>query len=270
VTGKLVSILSSFARASEQSLTEVAHSSNLPNSTAHRLLSELVRHRMLLRDEDGRYRTGLGLRMLSASGGHDTAAIEDRATPVLEDLSEVTGCRVRLGILVGDQVGYMEKQPDTSPVAGFRPTATLPARTSALGRTLLAYIPPAMADALIAHSLRNDLAGTTSEVDRCRRSLACIRARRLAINPGGEHRGNCCFASPVFGPGGQIVAAVGITVADPALTLKPLMSVLSIASRSLSRELADASSARSKSNGHPRSPRPAIPPPSGSTVRRLP
>jgi len=42
---------------------------------------------------------------------------------------------------------------------------------------------------------------------------------------------------PVFGAGGEAVAALGITVRDRH-ELKPLMAALSVASRSLSRDLA--------------------------------
>jgi DNA-binding IclR family transcriptional regulator len=159
----------------------------------------------------------VSLRRISASGDGGTAMVEDRAAPVLDDLATATGCRVRLGVLARQDVAYMEKRPGSTPVTEFAADATLPTATSALGRVLLAYGPGADAG--------------------LRRSLAVVRRRQMAVNPGGGHNGQCCFARPVFGWGGQIVAALGMTVADLDATLKPLIAVLTVAARSLSREL---------------------------------
>ena len=43
---------------------------------------------------------------------------------------------------------------------------------------------------------------------------------------------------PVFGPGGDVVAAIELAVADLGRDLQPVTAALSVASRSLSRELA--------------------------------
>jgi SLT domain-containing protein len=43
---------------------------------------------------------------------------------------------------------------------------------------------------------------------------------------------------PVFGPGGDVVAAIELAVTDLGRELQPVMAALAVASRSLSRELA--------------------------------
>jgi hypothetical protein len=45
---------------------------------------------------------------------------------------------------------------------------------------------------------------------------------------------------PIFGPGGEVVAAVELAVGDLGHELQQLTTTLSIATRSLSRELASA------------------------------
>ena len=45
-------------------------------------------------------------------------------------------------------------------------------------------------------------------------------------------------AMPVFGPGGDAVAAIELAVADLGRELPPMTAALAVASRSLSRELA--------------------------------
>src|SRR6476469_4018483 len=66
VTSKITSILLAFTQGSEHSLTEIACLAGLPVSTAHRLISELTTRRLLERTDDGLYRVGLPLRMISA------------------------------------------------------------------------------------------------------------------------------------------------------------------------------------------------------------
>ena len=46
------------------------------------------------------------------------------------------------------------------------------------------------------------------------------------------------MAVPVFGAGGEVLAAIELTVPDLGRELQPVMAALSIAARSLSRELA--------------------------------
>ena len=45
------------------------------------------------------------------------------------------------------------------------------------------------------------------------------------------------MAIPVFGPGGDVLAAIELTVRDLSTTLQPVLVALTIATRSLSREL---------------------------------
>jgi DNA-binding IclR family transcriptional regulator len=235
VVSRVASILNSFASTEEQSLTEVAQSAKLSVSTAHRLLAELVKRQLLARDPDGRFRVGLSLHRISASGQGENTMIEDRAAPLLADLAAATGCRIRLGVLAWQNMAYIETRPDTCPVTAFTPDATLPAATSALGRALLAYAPPAVVDAVTDGPGRAEPSAPTTSA--LRRSLAVVCRRQMAINPGGGQNGHCCFAKPVFGPGGDVVAALGMTVTDLDAALKPLIALPTIAARSLSREL---------------------------------
>ena len=72
----------------------------------------------------------------------------------------------------------------------------------------------------------------------------------------------CGVAMPVFGPGGDVVAAIELTVPDLGRELQPVMAALSIAARSLSRELAaDARRIRAVAPPHPAVPVPAQRPP---------
>ncbi|HEY0400770.1 MAG TPA: IclR family transcriptional regulator [Blastococcus sp.] len=237
VTNKITSILMTFTEGSEHTLTEIALLAGLPISTAHRLTSELASWRLLERTDDGRYRAGLALRMMG-SGDSCPPALRERAPCVLEDLARVTRCRVRLGVLRELEVAYIEKQPGPRPVSSFLPAATLPVHPTALGRALLAFAPVSLVEMTILRGLRPYTPHTVTAPDRFRRALAVVRLTRVAVTRFELEATTCGVAVPVFGAGGEVLAAIELTVPDLGRELQPVMAALSIAARSLSRELA--------------------------------
>lgn len=239
VTNKITSILMTFTEGSEHSLTEIAQLAGLPISTAHRLTSELASWRLLERTRDGMYRAGLPLRMMGA-GDCSAPDLRERAPCVLEDLARVTRCRTRLGVLQELEVSYIEKQPGLRPVTAFVPAATLPAHPTALGRALLAFAPASTVEMTIMRGLRPYTPHTVTAPDRFRRALAVVRMTRVAVTRFELEANTCGVAVPVFGPGGEVVAAIELTVPDLGKELQPVMAALSIAARSLSRELGAA------------------------------
>ena len=60
----------------------------------------------------------------------------------------------------------------------------------------------------------------------------------MAITRGELEPGVCGVAMPVFATGGEVVAAIELTVDHLSHGLDPLLAVLTISTRSLSRELA--------------------------------
>jgi DNA-binding IclR family transcriptional regulator len=146
--------------------------------------------------------------------------------------------RVRLGVLHELEVAYIEKQPGPRPVSAFSPAATLPAHPTALGRALLAFSPAGTVEMTIMRGLRPYTRHTVTSPDRFRRALAVTRLTRVAVTRWELEAGTCGVAMPVFSLGGEVVAALEVTVRDLGKELQPVMVALSIASRSLSRELA--------------------------------
>ncbi|HTF49052.1 MAG TPA: IclR family transcriptional regulator [Pseudonocardia sp.] len=244
VTSKITSILLTFTEGSEHSLTEIARLAGLPISTAHRLTCELASWRLLERTEDGYYRAGLPLRMIGA-GDVGTASLQERAPCVLEDLSAATRRRSRLGVLEDLEVAYIEKQPGPRPVSAFKQAATLPAHPTALGRVLLAFSPAGTVEMTIMRGLRPYTPYTVTAPERFRRALAITRLTRVAVTRWELEANTCGVAVPVFGPGGEVIAAIELAVHDLGRGLQPMLAALSIAARSLCRELAGEAHANS-------------------------
>jgi DNA-binding IclR family transcriptional regulator len=90
----------------------------------------------------------------------------------------------------------------------------------------------------IMPGLRSCTRHTVTAPDRFRRALAVIQLTRVAVTRRGARHRHLGVAVPVFGPGSDVVAAIELNVPDLGRNLHPITAALSIASRSLSRELA--------------------------------
>jgi DNA-binding IclR family transcriptional regulator len=242
VTSKIVAILLTFHDGSEHSLTEIARLTCLPVSTAHRLVTELAGWGVLERTDESTFRIGLSIKAIGGRRSYNPAILES-ARRVLEDLVIAARAGAVLGILTGTDIAYIEKRCDHSPVTTFGQTERLPAHATALGKALLAFSPAEIVDRVIDNGLKCYTPNTVTDPDRLRQCLASIRLTRVAIARWELEPGVSGVAVPVFGSGGVAVAALGLTVPNLRADLHMASSVLTIAARALSRELATGSHA---------------------------
>ena len=78
VTSKVAAILMSFTSGRGHALVDLARQAGLPTSTAHRLARELTDRHLLERTDDGEFRVGLPLRMLSGETA-EPPTLQERA-----------------------------------------------------------------------------------------------------------------------------------------------------------------------------------------------
>ena len=237
VTSKIVAILLTFHDGNEHSLTEIARLTCLPVSTAHRLVTELAGWGVLERTDESRFQIGLPIKAIGSRRSY-TPAILESARRVLEDLVTAARTGARLGVLAGADVAYIEKRCDHSPVTTFAQTPRLPAHATALGKALLAFSPAEILDRITANDLKSYTLNTLTDPERLRQTLASIRLTRVAVSRWEYKTGISEVAVPVFGSGGIAVAALELTVPNLRTDLHMASSVLTIAARSLSRQLA--------------------------------
>jgi DNA-binding IclR family transcriptional regulator len=239
VISKVSAILLTLAEDGQCTLTEVATRLDLPLSTVHRLATELAAWRVLERTDDGRYRAGRPLRVMSGACPctFDAAGLRERAAPVIEDLFRVTGSRVRVGYMDGSAVAYIEKSAAHLPVTALCPAARLPAHATALGKALLAFTLPQSAASVLSGPLRRYTSQTITSAERLRWSLRTVRATRLAVCDRELDPAASAVAMPVFGLRGQVAAAVEVTVADISRSVVGVKPALAMAAGALTREL---------------------------------
>jgi DNA-binding IclR family transcriptional regulator len=236
VTSKVTAILMAFADGTGWSLSELARITNIPLTTTHRLVTELVTAQLLERSPDG-YRVGPALGRLrpTETGG---PTLTQLAPAVLDDLAAVTGRPVRLGVLRELRVTYVEKA-GRAPTTSFAAGAQLPLHASALGKVLLAFAPSSVARSLVATGLTRFTPRTLTRADQLLHALSVTRLTRIATCDGELVTGETTAAAPVVGPGGRVVAALETAVPDLA-GVDAVRQLLTVSARSLSRELGGA------------------------------
>ncbi|SEL23160.1 DNA-binding transcriptional regulator, IclR family [Blastococcus sp. DSM 46786] len=179
-------------------VTDIAEAVGLAKTTTHGLLRTLLHVGFVEQDrETGRYTVGPGLRRLGSP--LDVNEVRSRASNWADALAARSGHTVRLATLAGEEevvVVHHVFRPDDS-AQELEVGVALPARTTGLGKVLLAHSPEPRA-------ARNAPDGRATE-------LAEVRARGWAAERGEHEPGRGCIAAPVRGPGGPVVAALGVS-----------------------------------------------------------
>jgi DNA-binding IclR family transcriptional regulator len=193
-----------------RSFTEVVAATGLSRTTAHRLLRSLVDHELVAIREGSGYR--LGPRLLRfADGALHEVPLRDVAHPFLEHLAATTGESAQLYVRsVTERVCIDAVESDRELRTIVSVGATLPLTAGSAGKVFLAFddLGPA-ADRLIDQASAPTPA-TPVGAD-LRRQLALIRRRGWASSAGERQTGVGSVSAPVFGPDGELLAAISVS-----------------------------------------------------------
>jgi DNA-binding IclR family transcriptional regulator len=236
---RAIRVLTALQGARRMTLSELAGRLELPPSTVHGIVRTLVGHGMVVQEHgSGRYQLGPAVLRLG-NVYLDTLELRSKAIPWAEDLARRTGCSVRTGVLLLDDVVIIhhEPRPDGSrqmPEVGI----VIPAHASALGKAILAFDHDAASRLVSAAPLRSMTGETiTSPID-LKQQLADIGATGLASEQDEAVLGECALAGPVFDSSGTAVGAIGLVIPSanwPADTVT--RDATREAARAISREL---------------------------------
>jgi len=190
-------------------IAELSRRAGLPKSTTHRLAAALV-HAGLLERNGVRLQLGLRLFELGELVPR-RRGLRAAALPFMEDLREATRNTIHLAVLEGTEVVYLEilPGPDGPPVPS-RVGGRLPAHATAVGKAMLACLPPEQAEEILRGPLRPLTSRTLTAPGAIRRQLARIRADGVAYDREESGPGVVCAAGPIRRPDGTAVAALSI------------------------------------------------------------
>lgn len=212
-------------------------------STVFRFLVTLQERGYVSRDP-GTDRYELGVSVLSlAQALLDRLDIRQVATPVLMTLRDETQELVHLALLDQGEVVTVER------VAGKQALslqteigARRPAYCTASGKAILAHLPVADVETLLAQGMPPVTPRTITSVTAMHEQLDEVRRLGYAVDNEERTEGVRCVAAPVFGHEGDVLGAVSIAV--PTLRL-PWKRV-----RQLGKEVTIAATTISQRLGH--------------------
>ncbi|MGH7120580.1 MAG: IclR family transcriptional regulator [Acetobacteraceae bacterium] len=170
-----------------------------------------------------RYRIGRGLFALAA-GSRDEVALIEMATPVLAELSAASAETGHFGVWSGAEVLVLVKTPGAGAFQiadGFG--VRRPAYCTALGKALLAELPPAALDRYLAgRALPRLTPSTISEADQLRRQLGEVRLNGIAYDDREFDPELRCVAAVVHDFTRQTAGVIGLSGPVWRLTLQAL------------------------------------------------
>lgn len=239
VTSKLAAIIDVFGSGDVHSLSEIACRADLPVSTAHRLAQELTVWGLLERVPERGYRVGAALRAIGGHWRHDPG-LYGKGRRIVTDLAAATRLTARFGVMVGPEIRFMEKGPDRQPPPTRLEAAGLPAHATAMGKSLLAFAPPQVVDAVAGEVLPAYTPFTIGTGSQLRKELAAVRIGGVATSHQELRIGASAVGVPVFAAGGVAVAALEVSVDGSASQMAVARAALLIAARSMGYELCAA------------------------------
>ena len=251
-----LAILSSFSSGRQLvGTSEIARELGLTRSTTHRYIATLSRLGYLQQDPTTR-RYGLGPRVLDLGfTAINSMELRHVAAPHLRRLCDETGHTVNMAILDDADIVYVERcrasrgrqsEIDLDLHVGSR----LPAYCTSLGKVLLAYLPPARRDEILAdaHLLRRGpntittRAALTAELER-------VRAEGIAVNNEELAYGLRSIAVPVLAASGEAVAAVNLAAHSAMVSIDDLLERLGPTMRRAAGEISAQLGYRSPTEG---------------------
>ena len=215
---KALTILELSGREESISVQEILEATGLPRSTAVRSVGELMDRGFLERAERGRYRPGATIRALAHASSSDDA-IHARAREQLRRLVAGTGETAHYAVYEAGSSLYVDKLDGSHPIRAYTKVGgRSPAYATATGKALLAW-QPADEVARVASQATRFTPVTGASLSAIRTDQKRIRSQGYAVNRGEWRDGVWGVAAPVFGEGGGVVAAIGLS--GPEQRIRP-------------------------------------------------
>jgi DNA-binding IclR family transcriptional regulator len=196
----------------ELGVTELSRRLGIGKSTAHRLLNTLAEERLLEQDPDtGLYRLALTMHELGANVQASTD-LHTAASPVLDQLRNMTKETIQVAVLDGRHVVYIERRESPQTIRLFgRVGHRNHAYCTSTGKVLLAYLSPHDLDVILTGwKLEKHTPYTIADQATLRAHLVQVRTQGWAENVNEFEVGVASIAAPIRDHRGTVVAAVSV------------------------------------------------------------
>src|SRR5690348_5936202 len=209
---RAIGILDLLAQGGWRTGAELARGLGVHRSTALRLLGTLERHALVECDSrTARYRLGRRLPQLASvvTGEFDLRYV---ARPICEQLAGATGETATFELLIGDDIVPIEQATASNSVVTINWLGRrYPVHCTASGKAFLAFGPAAVRERLLARPLEQVTPRTITDRAELERQLEAARQSGVASTHEELEMGLDAIAAPVYGPDGEMVAAVDVS-----------------------------------------------------------
>ncbi len=212
---KVFSIIETIAAGQDKGVTysEILTALNLPKSSVHRILKDLIELRYLnFNPETKRY---FGSLRLAAIGAEvmSNFQLRDHVRPHLLELHRETDHTTNLGVLDGMLGFFVDKieSKDFGIKLFSEIGKTFPLHCTGLGKSLLAFSSDDTVEKLLGAPLEAITEKTITDPEVFKQELNFIRDLGFAKDDEEITRGIMCVAAPIFGFNGEMVGAISLT-----------------------------------------------------------
>jgi DNA-binding IclR family transcriptional regulator len=228
---RALQILEAIAEHPEgMTMSETATAIKIPRNSAFRILSTLLAHQYVLRDEESQ-RFRLSGKMLGlACKGTGTDRLLEYSHDLLPQLRDATGETALMGRLIDVSGVVLHQSPSKQAIkVQVEIGARFPLHTAAPAKAILAWMAEVDCERFVsAMSFPKFTSTTITSRKAFREELEKTRQVGYAVDHGEEVEGITCVAAPVFDFQSTPVAALWVTGPDTRLAKKKISEVGSI------------------------------------------
>src|SRR5437868_7784767 len=213
---RAIHVIDLLARRGPLGVRAVAQQLDLPLGSAHRILTDLADESVVERSAAGEWE--LSYRLLEIVGAQlERVQLPRLARPVLEQLASDTRETTFLAVPSRDEIVYLDKvQTDLQLQLNVELGTRRPMHCTGLGKAILAYLPEAQQEQLLAASpLRAFTPHTIVDPMLLRLDLERTRQRGYAIDREEIILGVHCVAVPILNHAGRAVGAISVAGTTP-------------------------------------------------------
>ncbi len=212
-------------------ISELADMLGMSRSTTHRYVITLVALGYLVQGPRRKYHLALHVADLGLSAMSSTS-LREHAHPYIDELGRRSGFAVALAVLDGPEIEYVDRvraRRRGQSLAGLQLAvgSRLPVHCTAMGKLLLADLPPHDQSAVLAETkLTRHGPHTITNRTALRNELQQIHEHGLASSGEELVRGLLAIAAPVRNESRETVAAVGMAAQSTTISLEALVEHL--------------------------------------------
>lgn len=238
VTSRVLRVIEAFdVYHPVMSVSDIARRAELPMTTAHRLVGELLEANILERADARNVRLGVRLWEMATRSSR-VMRLRDAAMPYMQQLHVQVRHHTQLGLLDGSDVLYVERLSALVTIDNAIFVAgRLPWHMASAGLALMAFAPPEVQAEELSKPLSRATNHTVSDPARLSAMLADIRRRRYVVARAMTLENATGLAAPVFDSEGRAIAALSLVVPREGGAEERYINELLLAAQGITRRI---------------------------------